>query len=432
MHKAMGSLIFKKDIILFLSVVLMVVLQACAGEGRQPGNNIVLVFKHGKIAGDPHLFRDLLTAFETENPGISIQDETLPSSTDEQHQFYVINLEGRSADFDVLSMDVIWVPEFARAGWLLDISAVMTVEDAEDFFSGPLEAVTYNGAVYALPWYIDAGVLYYRKDLLSKYGWSPPGTWDELVACAQKISSKETGLYGFVWQGKQYEGLVCNALEYCWSNGGTVLHDGEIMIESPANSHALQFMRDLIVRYRVTPPLVSTATEETTRHLFGNGNALFMRNWPYAWHLFEQPGSRVKGLVGVSMLPSFPGHEPAATLGGWQLGINKHSRHPAAAQKLIQYLTSPGAQKHLALRLGYKPARKSLYRDRDLIRQQPFMVSLYDVFMQARPRPVTPYYMMLSQVMQPAFSAVISGIETPAAALNSARVQMEHILEGER
>ncbi len=418
--------------LLFLSIMLLLSLHACSEKGALQEATTVLVFKHGKIAGDPRLFQELLAAFEKENPGITVRDETLPSSTDEQHQFYVINLEGGSADCDVLSMDVIWVPEFARAGWLLDISAVMTVEDAEDFFPGPREAVTYNGAVYALPWYIDAGVLYYRKDLLNKYGWSPPGTWNELVACAQNISSKEKGLYGFVWQGKQYEGLVCNALEYCWSNSGTVLHGGEITIESPANSHALQFMRDLIARYKVTPPMVTTATEETTRHLFGNGNALFMRNWPYAWHLFEQPGSRVKGLVGVSMLPSFPGHEPAATLGGWQLGINKHSRHPAAAQKLIEYLTSPGAQKHLALHLGYKPARKSLYGDRDLIGQQPFLVSLYDVFMQARPRPVTPYYMMLSQVMQPAFSAVLSGIETPAAALNSARVQMEHILGGER
>jgi len=428
----MLSPIFKIISVLCLNVLLLLALPACSEEHAVQGNATALVFKHGKIAGDPHRFKKLLAAFETENPGITVQDETLPSSTDEQHQFYIINLEGGSADFDVLSMDVIWVPEFARAGWLLDISAVVTVEDAADFFPGPLEAVTYNGALYALPWYIDAGVLYYRKDLLKKYDYSPPVTWNELVACAQEICSKETGLYGFIWQGKQYEGLVCNALEYCWSNGGTVLHHGEIVIGSPANSDALQFMRDLIVRYKVTPPLVTTATEETTRHLFGNGNALFMRNWPYAWSLFEQPGSRIRGLVGVSVLPSFPGKQPAATLGGWQLGINRNSRHPAAAIKLISFLTSSEAQKYLALSIGYKPTRKSLYRDSELIREQPFMVSLYDIFMQARPRPVTPYYMMLSQVLQPAFSAAITGIETPEAALKSARVQMEHILEGER
>lgn len=424
-------MIVKEIIVFFLNISLLALLQGCGDEHAVPGNRTTLVFKHGKISGDPHLFRGLLVEFEKENPGITVRDETLPSSTDEQHQFYIINLEGGSADFDVLSMDIIWVPEFARAGWLLEVSPVLNDEDKGDFFPGPWQAVTYKGVVYAVPWYIDAGILYYRKDLLEQYGFSPPATWKELVTCAQEISSKEAGLYGFIWQGKQYEGLVCNALEYCWSNGGMVLHDGEIEIGSSANRDALQFMRDLIVRYKVTPPLVTTATEETTRHLFGNGNALFMRNWPYAWKLFEQPGSRVRGLVGVSMLPSFPGREPAATLGGWQLGINRRSRHPAAAKKLIHFLTSPGAQKHLALNLGYKPARKSLYRDRDLIEQQPFMVSLYDIFMKARPRPVTPYYMMLSQVMQPAFSAVISGIESPEEALNAACTQMAYILKGE-
>jgi multiple sugar transport system substrate-binding protein len=403
-------------------------LAGCPVEQKNPRDGTTIVFKHGKIAGDPGQFRKLLDRFERENPGITVKDETLPASTDEQHQYYVINLEGKSGDFDVISMDVIWVPEFARAGWLLDVSHLLGPGEENAFFPGPMRAVTMNDGIYAIPWYIDAGVLYYRKDLLKKYGRSVPETWSELVITAQEITGQERGLYGFIWQGKQYEGLVCNALEFIWSNGGEVLDKGKPVLDSPRNAEALRFMRDLIVKYGVTPPLVTTAIEEPTRHLFGSGKALFMRNWPYAWNIFEKQGSAVKGNVGVAPLPFFPGNRTASTLGGWQLGVNRFSRQPEAAEKLVRFLTSPASQKTLALSVGYKPTRKALYKDPDLMRQQPFMTSLYGIFLRARPRPVTPYYLMMTQVLQPEFSAALAGIKSPEAALASAQKQVRHIL----
>jgi len=378
-----------------------------------------IVFKHGKIAGDPQALLDIIADFEEQNPDIKVIDEPLPASTDEQHQFYVINLEGRTQDFDVLSMDVIWVPEFARAGWLRDISSALPEEQRIEFFKGPMDAVVYNEKVYAIPWYIDAGVLYYRKDLLQEYGFYPPQTWDELVKTAKVITAKEKDLYGFIWQGKQYEGLVCNVLEYFWGNGGNVLQDGKVVIKSTENGEALKFIHDLIFKYRVSPELVLTSIEEPTRHIFGNGKALFMRNWPYAWNIFNKEGSPVRGKVGVSVLPYFKGHRTASTLGGWQLGINKFSKHPEAAEKFIKYLTSPYAQKKLAITVGYKPTRKSLYKDEDLLREQPFIVGLYEVFLNARPRPVSPYYMAMTQIMQPEFSAAISGMKSPEKALET-------------
>ncbi len=401
-------------------------------EGRTRAGETVVVFKHGKIAGDPRPLRDLLDRFEAENPGIRVKDETLPASSDEQHQFYVINLEGKSADFEVFSMDVIWVPEFARAGWLTDLSDLLPAAERDEFFPGPMKAVTWQGRPYAVPWYIDAGVLYYRRDILDKYGLATPRTWRDLVETARYVTAREKGLYGFIWQGKQYEGLVCNVLEYLWSNGGNVLRDGKVVIDSAENIAALGFMHDLVGKYGVSPPLVTTAVEEPTRHIFGNGRALFMRNWPYAWNIFEQKGSPVQGRVGVAPLPVFPGGEPASTLGGWQLGVNRYSRHPEAARRLVGFLTSPAAQKQLALTIGYKPSRRSLYRDRELREKQPFIAGLHDIFMEARPRPVTPYYMMITQVMQSEFSAALVGVRTPEAALRSARKQIEYILEVER
>lgn len=388
-----------------------------------------IVFKHGKIAGDPQALLDIIAEFEKENSDIKVIDEPLPASTDEQHQFYVINLEGKTSVFDVLSMDVIWVPEFARAGWLRDISSALPEEERAGFFKGPMDAVIYKGEVYAIPWYIDAGVLYYRKDLLKKHGFYPPQTWDGLIKVSKAITAKEKDLYGFIWQGKQYEGLVCNVLEYFWSNGGDVLKDGKVVIESPENIEALKFMRDLIFKYNVSPELVLTSIEEPTRHIFGNGKALFMRNWPYAWNIFNKEGSPIRGKVGVSVLPFFKGNKTASTLGGWQLGINKFSKNPEAAEKFIKYLTSPPAQKKLAITVGYKPTRKSLYKDGDFLREQPFIVGLYEVFLNARPRPVSPYYMAMTQIMQPEFSAAISGMKSPEEALKAVKTGFEKIIK---
>jgi multiple sugar transport system substrate-binding protein len=410
----------------------LVFLTGCSPQSSPPPESPVrLVLKLGKIFGDPGPLRRLLDQFEKENPGIRVREEMLPSSSDEQHQFYATNLEAGSSDFDVFSLDVIWVPSFARAGWLREVGHLLPAAERDDFFPGPVEAVQYRDRWFALPWYIDAGLLYYRKGLLEKYGFRPPRTWPELVQAAQAVLGKEKGIYGFLWQGKQYEGLVCNVLEYMGSNGGRVFQKGRAVIDSPENQEALGFMRDLIVKYRVSPPLVTSAVEETTRNIFGNGGALFMRNWPYAWGLLQREGSPVRGKIGIAPLPFFPGGKSAPTLGGWQLGLNRHSRHPREAEKLLIFLASSSSQRFLALSVGYHPTRKSLYRDRDLADAQPLLPRLYGIFREAIPRPVTPYYLMITQVLQPEFSAALSGIKSPGQALRSARKQVEHIMGAE-
>ena len=405
-----------------------------AGCGRKggeaaSGGTTTIVFKHSKLFGNPGAFQKLLDQFEKENPGVHVKDETLPNSSDEQHQFYVINLQAHSSDFDVLALDVVWGAEFARAGWLKPIGPWFSAQEQGEFFHGPIEAVTYEGKIYAVPWFIDAGLLYYRQDLLHELKLAPPKTWEDLVSVARQVMKRQPDMYGFVWQGKQYQGLVCNALEYIWSNGGEVMRDGRVVIDSPENVQALTFMRDLIHKYGVSPELVTTLTEEPSRNLFGNGKSVFLRNWPYAWSLFQQSGSAVQGKVGISVLPHFPGKESAATLGGWQLGINAYSEHPDAAERLVRFLTSYEAQKTFALAYGLNPTRKKVYDDQGLRAAQPFTAQLRDVFEHARPRPVTPYYVAMSQVMQAEFSAVLVNLKTPEEALKTIQTQMEQILE---
>lgn len=407
-------------------------LAGCSPSGRRVGEPVTLVFKHAKLFGDPAAFRGLLDEFERHSPGIRVRDETLPSSSDAQHQFYAINLQARSAAFDVFAADVIWVAGFARAGWLRDLSDLLPAHERTAFFQGPMQAVTYRERTYALPWYVDAGLLYYRRDLLERHGRAVPRTWAALVDTAQTVTAREPGVRGFVWQGRQYEGLVCNALEYLRSNGGKVFEGERVVIDSQANREALRFMVDLVHRYRVSPGSVTTATEEPTRHVFGQARAVFMRNWPYAWTLYDDPASRVHGAVGVTVLPHFRGGESAATLGGWQLAVNAASREPDAAARLVAWLGSQQAQKRLALAYGFQPSRIALYEDADLLERQPLLGVLREVFASARPRPVMPAYVRVSQVLQTEFSAALARVRPPSLALASAQRGIERIVADAR
>ncbi|MCI0695151.1 ABC transporter substrate-binding protein [candidate division KSB1 bacterium] len=406
---------------------------------------IQLIFKHHKVAGDPKYMNELLDRFEAENPQIKVEDQTLPASTDEQHQFYITNLEARAPDFDVFALDVIWPPEFAHAGgvsssqdgaaeqqrgWLLDLTPYFSDVDFSEMIPGPVEADHFEGRPYAVPWYVDAGMLYYRKDLLEKYSLAPPTTFEELASAAKIVLEKENNpsLHGFIWQGRQYEGLVCVVLEYIWGNGGDVIDGtGRVAIADSAAVEALAFMRRLIEE-KISPPLVTTADEEMTRHIYSSGRAVFMRNWPYAWSLMQAEGSSVRGKVGITVMPHFQGGESAATLGGWQLGVNRFSQHKDAAVKLVKFLTRRESQKFIALHTGLKPAWKDLYEDPELRAAQPFVAELLPVLMAARPRPVTPYYLMMSQILQAEFSAIITGIKSPKKGLNDARKQIEFLL----
>jgi multiple sugar transport system substrate-binding protein len=280
-----------------------------------------------------------------------------------------------------------------------------------------------------VPWFIDAGLLYYRKDLAARHGFEPPRTWDDLIGASRHVSAREPGMHGFVWQGKQYEGLVCNVLEFLHSNGGAVLADGRVVLDSPENREALALMAGLVHRYGVTPASVTTATEEPSRHVFGQGRAVFLRNWPYAWKLFQDPSSRVHEKVDVAALPHFPGGHSSPTLGGWQLAVNAASRHPEAAEALVRHLTSAASQRRLAMAYGFQPARVALYRDAELTAAQPFLARLERVFATARPRPLTPAYVRVSQALQSDFSAAISGLKTPQEALAHSQRRIEEILD---
>ena len=295
-----------RNVLAAVTVAMLVLLGGC-GE-RAPSDGIVtIVFKHARMFGDDPVPR-LIAAFEARHPGIRVKTEALGASSDEQHQFFVINLEGargRGAGFDVMMLDVIWVPEFARAGWLLDLTDALAPGELAAHFPAAAEAARWNGRVWALPWNFNVGLLYYRADLLARYGLPPPHTDAELTRAVRVIQAAERDprLDGYVWQGRQYEGLVCSALEALWASGTTLLGaTGEVLPDSARAAAALARLRGWIDA-GLSPAWVSAADEELTRRAFGDGRALFLRNWFYAMDLFEEPGSPVRGKVGVAPLP---------------------------------------------------------------------------------------------------------------------------------
>jgi multiple sugar transport system substrate-binding protein len=300
-------------------------------------------------------------------------------------------------------------------------------------FPSTIEPATWNGRVWAMPWLMNVGVLYYRTDLLARHRLQPPKTWEALVDQIVRVTAAERDprLDGVVWQGRQYEGLTVNALEAMWANGARVLgDDGTAFPEEERAAGGLAFMRALIVS-GVSPSWVTAADEEMSRRHFGDGRAIFLRNWPYAMDLFQAEGSPVRGKVGIAALPGrVGGARHAASSGGAHLAVDRRTRHPELAAAFVRFMASAEAQKAMAMGGALNPTRMALYRDPDVIRAHPDFPVIHDLMLRARPRPVTPAYLMLSTTLQPEFSAALVGVKSPRQAVEHARRRLAYLLSG--
>jgi multiple sugar transport system substrate-binding protein len=410
----------------FLTIIILLHLAAgvCLDTARADGP-VTLVFLTWK-PNQPEGWDRLIEGFEKAYPHIRIKRQVGPHSSTDYHAIVTQRLRNRDPSLDVFLMDVIWPPEFAAAGWALELSSRFSVAEQQDFLTGPVRANTWQGRIYGVPCYIGAGLFYFRKDLLQKYGFDPPRTWEEMLGQGEVIRKGEgdPGLFVYSGQFKQYEGLVCDMLEFVWSNGGGVVDpsSGEVVLDRPAAVDAVRFVRDRIIG-RAAPRGVLNYEEPESLDLFIQAKAVFHRNWPYAWGLANNPEpSRVAGRVGVTRLPSFEGHDSASTLGGWQFGINRYSRHPDAAWHFIRFMTSRKSQQTLALESGLAPARRSVYEDPLVREQMPHLKAFLPAFEKARPRPASPVYPMISQELQRFFSRAVAvdGSDIPGMAKASA------------
>lgn len=377
---------------------------------------------------------DTLVAPWEERTGNDVVLVPMPASTSDQFGQYRLWLAAQNSDIDLYQTDVIWAPQLADN--FVDLSEV-AADLIPQHFPSVIESQTVNGQLVALPLFTDAPALYYRTDLLEKHGATVPTTWEELTQTAQTIQDAERAegnseIWGFVFQGNAYEGLTCNALEWIKSNGGgqIVEPDGTISVNNPNAVQAIETAAGWIGT--IAPEGVLAYQEEEARGLWQTGNAVFMRNWPYAYLLGQGEDSAVAGKFDVAPLPAgtAEGAGSAATLGGWNVAVSKYGEHQDIAIDLALYLASEEVQKQRAIIAGNLPTIEALYSDPEVLDANPYFDRWLPVFQQAVPRPSAPTQSQYNEVSSLFWSAVhdvLSGNEDAATALEDLQFELEDL-----
>lgn len=378
-----------------------------------------ITYVSGATGKDIENFMILVKPWE-QKTGNTVKVVPMPSSTTDQFAQYRLWLAAGNADIDVYQTDVIWAPQLADQ--LVDLTAA-AADVVKDHFPSIIESQTVGGKLVALPVFTDAPALYYRKDLLEKYGATAPKTWEELAVTAKKVQDGERAagnkdMWGFVFQGNAYEGLTCDALEWVKSHGGgqIVEADGTISINNEKAIKALETAKSWVGT--ISPEGVLAYGEEDSRGVWQTGNAVFMRNWPYAYGLGNGADSKVKDKFDVVPLPVGGDNKTsAATLGGWNVAVSKYSKNQDIAIDLVKFLASKDVQKFRAINGSQLPTIMSLYDDADIAKAQPIIPRWKDVFLQAVPRPSAPTGVKYNEVSSLFWSAVhdtLSGTGTAA------------------
>jgi multiple sugar transport system substrate-binding protein len=401
-------------------------LEACGGGSASPGGgqttNIVWQTENDNSGTYPAL----VDAYNKSNKdNVHVTWHNGPSGTGDILTIYDNTLRARSGSIDVMSIDVVYPAEFASNGWTVPLDSRWPASDRANYLPGPIKSCTYNGQVVAAPLRTDLGVLYYRTDIVS----TGPNTFDELVSMAKSNASKTK--YGYVWQGSQYEGLVCDFSEVLQGYGGTVLDPNDskkVTINSPEGVQALTEMVSWVGT--ISPTSITTYTEEPARQAFQNGDAIFMRNWPYAYSLGNDASkSKVAGKFDIHSMPyggsSTVGH---SCVGGWNMAINAFSKNPDASWSFMKYMLGPEAQKQLAIKGSFTPALKSVYDDADVKAKQPLFTKLQPILQNSLPRPVSPVYPDLSNIIQTHVHQALTKQVSPQQALSALQSELQTLV----
>ncbi|MGX4692876.1 ABC transporter substrate-binding protein [Streptomyces sp. JNUCC 63] len=385
---------------------------ARADEGRGGGRGPLTLATAGDLTG---YLGPLLEGWNRTHPGEKVTLVELPDSADETHAQMTTDLRGgKRSRFDVLNIDVNWTSEFAAAGWIRPLPRDRF--PLQTFLPPVVDTATYDGRLYAVPYVTNAGLLLYRKDALAKEDVPPPRTWAELEHAARTIAPKY-GLGGYAGQFLPYEGLTVNAAEAVYSAGGTILGDeGErVTVNSGAAREGIGFLARGFGEGWI-PKEALTYKEEESKQAFQDGRLLFLRNWPYAYAVASAPGSKVAGKIGAVPLPG-PEGPGTSVLGGSNLAVATHARHPDSAARLIAYLTSERVQRQVLTKGALPPVRAALYEDPALVRQFPYLPTLRDAVLAAAPRPKSAHYDQVSLVVQAVVHDTLTGQQTPEAAV---------------
>ena len=405
----------------------------CGGGGEQAsGGAVGITFTFGPDASGG--LQTLIDRFNREHKGeIKVTWRTTPAASDEYFEQIKTQLQSGQATVDVIGGDVIWPAQLAAPGWVLDLSDRFTEDMRRRHLEGPLQATEYEGKTYAVPWFTDAGMFYYRKDLLEKSGFSePPKTWDEMKRMGEKVRTDAGTRYGYVFQGARDEGGVVDALEHVWNAGGDVLDGDRVVIDSPEAAEGLGIRRSMIAD-GIAPEASGEYTTQESQAIFTNGDAVFMRNWPFVYGLLASPEtSEIRPeQVDLATIPvSDPGQVSYAGLGGWNFLVNAASEDKLdEIWTFIEFMSSPESQKTLALESTRLPTLKSLYGDEEVLEKVPVAALGKESLENTRPRPVSPYYSDMSLAMAEQFNAALKGSVPVEEALGELQAELQNIVD---
>ncbi|AFZ54589.1 ABC transporter substrate-binding protein [Cyanobacterium aponinum] len=372
-------------------------------------------------------WQNLVEKFERENPDIDLEIISAPNATNLVEDLYTSAFLLGDSPYDLVYLDIVWVQKFAAANWLQPLNNFISEDELKQFLKGDVEGGKYQDSLYRIPFRSDGGMLYYRTDLLEKNGYNPPETFTELINISQDLQAKGKAKWGYVWQGRQYEGLSAMFVEVLQGFGGYWINSDtlEVGLDSPEAIASVQFLLDTIKK-GISPSGVTTYAEEETRRIFENGQTVFLRNWPYVAGLASK--SEIAGKFSLKPMVHQPQHQSGACQGGWGLGMSKNTKHPEEAWRVIEFITSEDSQRDFILETGYVPSRKSLFNDPQIVEKYPYYPQLLTVVENSVLRPPIAQYAQASDILQRYLSAALTQTMTPENAMKKAATETRQLL----
>ncbi len=355
----------------------------------------------------------------------------LPPVATDQYSKFLTTFQFQSSTPDIVQIDVTWPAQFATPGWLAPLDPYVTPSYLNQFWPSARSIAQIDGKLYGIQRYMDIGMLYYRTDLVQKYGGTVPQTRDEMQAMAQEILAGERAkgvTYGYVMAGKKIEAIVDEWLEFIWGAGGTIGKPGSLIINGPLQVGALQYMYDLIYTLQLAPQETDTYAPNDILTLFTGGQVPFMRNWVYAYAIANTASrSRVAGKVGVAPTLATSGHAGHGCTGGWVLAINAFSQYKDEAWTFIDYLLSKQTQTSLSLNAGLISSRPDVVNDPGVQARVPYFKQLSTILANGLNRPKLKAYNQFTTQLQAAINGVLDNQSSPADALNGVQAQVSSL-----
>lgn len=396
------------------ALIMVMSLAGCGGgtgkksgeSGGKKGDKTVLHFSFDQGVGEPT--QKIVDKFNKSQDKIQVETVLLPQDANQVHDDFVNKLASGDTSVDIMGLDVVYVAEFASAGWLMDLTGKV---DTDSMLEGPVEGATYKDKLVAAPWFTNSSVLFYRKDVMEEMGAEVPTTWEGWMELADQAVKSGKVEYGADFQAAQSEALVTNWVEYVWSNGGDVLDkNGSPVVNSKNNVEATKIMKKLVDEY--APKGVTTYAETESEQVFKEGKCLFIRDWSGFWSSGQDEGSKVTGKIAATKLPTGPsGEESHTCLGGLDLVVNNaiSDEQKEAAVEFIKYMTSPETQKEMTLISAQPPVVKDVYSDQEILEKIPFYKEFYDIIMTGKSRPRSPKYAKVSDAIQRNIHQALTG-----------------------